>query len=906
MRKDDFDRRPTAPRGTEFEVEHPRVPGKQTRVEAELGAALGQPTVPGKRTLVEEHDAHARTAANEVDPASEAEFHVRKARELMAKLAAHHSPAEWRVIRADLHCHLGYARTAAARAASRRDGGKIFGTVMQLHLDAQSFVDPKRTATTTVAAHGPGRADGAAAGAVQRKAVAGVAVDPETVGDVAAHGTQNADAPLPHLAEIQRSFGQHDVSNVRAQIGGHAATSAAALGAHAYAHGGAVAFAQDPDLRTTAHEAAHVVQQRAGVAPTGLDGGASDSLERHADAVADAVVAGHSAEELLGAPSGNANSSTAVQRKSVPGAAIDGETKYTFRISRGTAIKIAGIPAKLTRNFEFTVKDKGSLHASAGGLKGAALSTQRLVEQSSDGLDAKIKGSLVKGSFDLLTAGQLPSPLSELPLSVRAEVTGLDAGLSLKKMDLKLMTAAVVIEGNFTAWMPKDVQAHLDVKASLRLEFQLDPKLAKDIVELAKATDDVERGVELDVKIAKTEKKLAELKELASSKSTVDLETIGPGTYRNKLAAKEAARMSAPAEIREAEKELSKLKRLKEPVDELRKKALAQIEKIGARLEERAGGRLLKKFAGKAFALVFEKFLPIYNTLSTIKDIYDAGTFLASLNWDDIGKKIADGGDGGSSLEDGTHHEGPEGVGGNGDDGQLPDADAIQADLDRREHVVLHPAAQAIVDSVEAKGANARPGAKGLSASDQESINAIVPEDLTPDEIKEMSMQLNASGTDPQDTVEAVIAAVQRIRPFGEKRAAANTQDQATPNAEAKAAAVPPKRPAAHTTKRTGATSQVVDLEPALSRVITVDPATGKADYPSFLTVQGTTFAIQSVQTAFFGTEDSGFLVKAQVLVTRTSAQEQLRFRDGTPVAKDVVQTVVYGTGADLTVKASE
>jgi hypothetical protein len=85
-----------------------------------------------------------------------------------------------------------------------------------------------------------------------------------------------------------------------------------------------------------------------------------------------------------------------------------------------------------------------------------------------------------------------------------------------------------------------------------------------------------------------------------------------------------------------------------------------------------------------------------------------------------------------------------------------------------------------------------------------------------------------------------------------------------------------------------------------------VDPATGKADYPSFFTVQGTTFAIQSVQTAFFGTEDSGFLVKAQVLVTRTSAQEQLRFRDGTPVAKDVVQTVVYGTGADLTVKASE
>ena len=60
-------------------------------------------------------------------------------------------------------------------------------------------------------------------------------------------------------------------------------------------------FAGTPDLRTTAHEAAHVVQQRKGVSLTGGVGQVGDHYERQADAAADAVVRGDSAEELLGA-----------------------------------------------------------------------------------------------------------------------------------------------------------------------------------------------------------------------------------------------------------------------------------------------------------------------------------------------------------------------------------------------------------------------------------------------------------------------------------------------------------------------------------------------------------------------------------------------------------------------------
>jgi hypothetical protein len=95
---------------------------------------------------------------------------------------------------------------------------------------------------------------------------------------------------------------------VRAHTGAAAEAANAELGSTAYAKGTDVAFAGAPDLHTAAHEAAHVVQQRAGVHLKGGVGEAGDAYERHADAVADQVVAGRSAEGLLtravGSPGG--------------------------------------------------------------------------------------------------------------------------------------------------------------------------------------------------------------------------------------------------------------------------------------------------------------------------------------------------------------------------------------------------------------------------------------------------------------------------------------------------------------------------------------------------------------------------------------------------------------------------
>lgn len=133
---------------------------------------------------------------------------------------------------------------------------------------------------------------------------------------LAENGTRGPSGKLPYLDTIQRCFGRFDVSNVHAHTDDSAARSAQAMGAEAFATGDRVAFGSAPSLHTAAHEAAHVIQQRAGVQLKGGVGEAGDSYERHADAVADLVVAGKSAAPLLaeaGEPGTAVPASRAVQ-----------------------------------------------------------------------------------------------------------------------------------------------------------------------------------------------------------------------------------------------------------------------------------------------------------------------------------------------------------------------------------------------------------------------------------------------------------------------------------------------------------------------------------------------------------------------------------------------------------------
>lgn len=126
-------------------------------------------------------------------------------------------------------------------------------------------------------------------------------------------GVSGSATTLPFAQQIQNSFGKHDISSIRAHGGTEAAEANEGMGSIAYATGQDISFGSAPDLHTAAHEAAHVVQQRGGVQLKSGVGQPGDSLERHADLVADAVVRGESAEALLDPYSGGGAGSAAVQ-----------------------------------------------------------------------------------------------------------------------------------------------------------------------------------------------------------------------------------------------------------------------------------------------------------------------------------------------------------------------------------------------------------------------------------------------------------------------------------------------------------------------------------------------------------------------------------------------------------------
>ena len=122
---------------------------------------------------------------------------------------------------------------------------------------------------------------------------------------------------------MQPLFGHHAIADIKAFVGVRATEASRQMGALAYATGDSVAFAGWPTLHTAAHEATHIIQQRAGVRLEGGVGTHGDAHERQADAVADRVVRGESVEDLLGRHSAGRMSipaRLAVQRETDPAA----------------------------------------------------------------------------------------------------------------------------------------------------------------------------------------------------------------------------------------------------------------------------------------------------------------------------------------------------------------------------------------------------------------------------------------------------------------------------------------------------------------------------------------------------------------------------------------------------------
>lgn len=179
--------------------------------------------------------------------------------------------------------------------------------------------------------------------------------------DEAARAIAGAGGPLPYLDIIQAAFGHHLVDHVQAHTGASVGVAVRAMGAEAFASDGHVAFADAPSLFTAAHEAAHVVQQAAGVDLAGGVGRDGDRYERHADEVAERVVRGQSAVDLLdtfvGRPAAKAPTAPAAPKAPTAPAAPKAQAPTA---PKGNAIQLRRLPPNI----------EALLTAAAGGADG--------------------------------------------------------------------------------------------------------------------------------------------------------------------------------------------------------------------------------------------------------------------------------------------------------------------------------------------------------------------------------------------------------------------------------------------------------------------------------------------------------------------------------------------------------
>ena len=546
---------------------------------------------------------------------------------------------------------------------------------------------------------------------VQRAAEAaalGIA-DPALVQAQAARGIAGSATALPHGDVIQRAFGpDHDLSGVQAHIGGPAADASEAIGASAYATGNHVAFATAPDLHTAAHEAAHIVQQRAGVQLYGGVGQAGDPYEQHADAVAARVVAGHSAADLLAAGPTGGSATSAVQRTPVgggpvtspddadappadalegpvtsPDQVIDG-APATGNTSAGTKDKVSGQVGAPHRSYELvyafrrgdaalTFKLKAKLGESAGA-KGSG-STGRL--------SADLKALESKMTYDLSRrAAAFSTTLVQSEFSLELW-EGIKLGIKFAGPSAELGTGrvtvakiAVVGKGDVTSWVQSMLGVQFIGAVQLQLEVEGSYSITGELLAKLLEADEVARR--LMNNLAHAEAVADDL--AAAAKHETELVRKKAELKAKKAAAKNAsktARNAMQRELDQVDDQLKKVRgRMSKRATDLRKlesvlvgdaKRLTQLEsqtksKLGKKLVRRFG----VKFAGRA-ARVVTKLVPVLNVISLAADVIEGIQLF--LKWRDSGyampKFSLDGGGDGSASD---AEDGGPAVAGVGDD----------------------------------------------------------------------------------------------------------------------------------------------------------------------------------------------------------------------------------------------
>jgi len=275
--------------------------------------------------------------------------------------------------------------------------------------------------------------------ALQRKAASiGARSAPEPCDDaqvaawplvVAEEGVAGAGGALPYEAELRASFGRHAgaLDGVSAHTDASAAGAARAIGADAYATGSRIAFAATPTRSLVAHEAAHVVQQRAGVSLSGGVGREGDPYEQHADEVGAEFAAGRSVEALLDRFAGSGGGASSVQRKATAGVASD--TMYGDDAHFDVAARIQDFQAH---------GHETRIRLSTGGKRGVRVTMPGYVEK-----DGAIHELLVTDVAPDHAIARVYAPLSEIEGAATAIVNPA-AGVPKRTKTAKALRTRVV------------------------------------------------------------------------------------------------------------------------------------------------------------------------------------------------------------------------------------------------------------------------------------------------------------------------------------------------------------------------------------------------------------------------------------------------------------------------------
>ena len=728
---------------------------------------------------------------------------------------------------------------------------------------------------------------------------------PEGPLQIAAKAVDQPGQPIPFQSLIQRSFGRHDVSRIQAHIGGRAGDASRAFGARAFAFGENVAFAGTPDVHTAAHEATHVVQQRAGVALYGGIGQAGDVHEQQADEVADLVAAGESAEPVLdriaGSGATTAPAMPVVQRKEDSPGPPTGDSSNAMRFI--PFVKEWPLPGvgkvKVQIRFEASFKREGELKTKAGKLEAGVgekkLILEKKLTKGAVDASAKINNSLLSLGEKLLDGGD--TMIAGVAVALKVEAKFLDAELSLDELKLDAAKITIIGEGDFTHQVPELV-GKAKLVGQLRLEVALNAEMVHDLYKLAEASQKLKRAAEIESKLAEGKRALANRKKIHTKLKA-----------RGNLSAVETQRLKAlEAEIKQLQGQTGKLTKLRAGAIKGRDAALKTVSQLGAKFARTKLGKVVSRLAAKAVGFVFKKFLPVYNIVSTAIDLIDiTGKIIdaGKVEWGSGQGDSAVGGKGqsGGGSGSGGARGGSDAIDGDSSD-PMPDLDATG--LEPAGPVQLTPTAQEALKTLLQKTVYSV--GKPLDDDEKAIINRVVPTDLSTEELAALSKVIGGKTGAATPIPQLVIEAMQRIRPDGKKLPSVHVNPQ-QPQPQSQ----PSPRPARPQRARKGASGhsgtgkkgaptsvKVIDLDGWVADNAHVDH-TRAVTFPPEIKIGGVTLRRLRARVRLDIRVDDVHWVEATFRVTAVTSDNTPRvFNDGTPVERSEQTTVLVKVKPDL------